>query len=951
MKKRNKIVLFLLCLGLAFMLCACKGDSGSTPTPTPPPTAPTGVDVGDYARVWVAGGGCTLDLAAGTLTGSDDFEVKSITGEKANAVITCTADENEYTLSLNADGALDMKNSANEVVHTFMAAPSEFAGAWLSSDRFAGYYYAVSDTLNASGKFDWAPVNKYATDEHMDEGEAVTKFSFTDGGKATLTFVDLRYSTYLQDNYEHTKIYYSGDTLKVLDAYGDVYNLTPYGDCFDKSAAYLDAKEHKFSFSGEQIVFDGTNVDYQLKAGGSGSGLSFKAGNVDYFLQYRPDGLCLFTASEKISAIRYDPTLIVGAWSDEDNTHTAVVTSDAAVTYDGTAYTLSLHAKDGGYYYSFTVNSVVYTVNFIDGIEAAFEMKADGTNVGYYILDSVKAFFVGSYTDNFDTFTISDTYAITYEGEQGSQAGGFTYLPDFKCVAYYYGQNANKKYLVVLDKDYGAFRILDSDLDAESIYYSDEAVELLKELFTLGLTNNTDVFTTGGASPKTLTLDFENGTLTYDGNTYYFLYNYDPGVISGYPVIQFADTNGQSLSAVYSLSCNGYGLFMVKATNLSQTAPTVEYSRFISQAVYEELLGATFVYHGPLFDETVRLDTDGKLYIDSTDFTNADSAVTATEYNYGVERFVTGDQEQISLVFSVSSTFNVYLHIWNRQYATITDIYYARADFVGFIGSYHCGADVITLEHNGKPTVNGNAVTVTRFETDATENSLTVKYTYSGVEYTAVFTATGLTVTPTEGEGKAYVKFEFDTDKFVGVYTVGTDEIVVTSVASSVNTAPTLSVTLNGDPVLARLSLTEDGKQRLSFVTSLLRDAPAPPPLPPSVVYTLTLDGNTITVVHDEDDATKAAAEWSYADFAFTGNKTVLGKTFTCRLKENGTTPLFFYDGVICSTYTVSVDASGTKTLTLMRGVIKITLTLGVGNIVGVTGENTATPPPAPSLS
>ena len=134
MKKRNKIVLFLLCFAFAFLLCACKDkdDSGTTPPPTPAPTpeTPTEVDVGDYARVWVSGN-CTLDLTAGTLTGSsfEDFKVKSITGEKADAVITCTADENDYTLTLNADGALDMKDGENEVVYTFMVAPSEFSGA------------------------------------------------------------------------------------------------------------------------------------------------------------------------------------------------------------------------------------------------------------------------------------------------------------------------------------------------------------------------------------------------------------------------------------------------------------------------------------------------------------------------------------------------------------------------------------------------------------------------------------------------------------------------------------------------------------------------------------------------------------------------------------------------------------------------------------------------------
>ncbi|MDE7395926.1 MAG: hypothetical protein K2M95_07400, partial [Clostridiales bacterium] len=432
MKKRNKIVAFLLVLGLMFSLCACndKDDSGKTPPPPAPPAPPATVDVGDYARVWVSGN-CMLDLAAGTLTGSDfdDFEVKSITGGKANAVITCTADENEYTLTLNTDGALDMKDGDETVVYTFMAAPAEFSGAWLSSDPYAAFYYTVSDNLNANGKFDWATIGRFDGERYT--GTAVTKFAFTADGAPTLIFVDLRYSTYLEDYYEHTKIYYVGSALKVLDEYGDVYNLTPYGDCFDKTASYFDAKEHTFSFDGGKIVYNGASADYQLKANANGSGLSFKAGDVDYFLQYCCDGLRLVTASEKIAVALYDPALIVGQWSNEDNTHTAVIEKDNAVTFDGTEYPLSLHAVSGGFCYSFTVGSVTYTINFISGIDAAFEMKANGVSEGYYILNSAKSLFVNVYTDNLNTFTIGYNYTIQYEGGQ-SRAGGFTYLPDFE---------------------------------------------------------------------------------------------------------------------------------------------------------------------------------------------------------------------------------------------------------------------------------------------------------------------------------------------------------------------------------------------------------------------------------------------------------------------------------------------------------------------------------------
>nr|MDE7395318.1 hypothetical protein [Clostridiales bacterium] len=508
--------------------------------------------------------------------------------------------------------------------------------------------------------------------------------------------------------------------------------------------------------------------------------------------------------------------------------------------------------------------------------------------------------------------------------------------------AYYYGTGANKEYLVLLDYDLGAFGLFDNNLTYEGAYYTDDAVGLLESLFTIGLKNETDVFTTGGASPKTLTFDFRHGTLTYGGENYPYFYNYEFGATFGYPVIQFLETTGTTVTAVNSVQRNGHGLFMETVAD-PLGAQTVSYSRFISQAVYEELLGAMYVYHGPLFDETILLDTDGKLYVDSTNLTSTDAAVIAKEYNYGLERFVTGDEERITIVFSVSSNLNVYIHIWNRQTASITDIYYARADFAQFLGSYHNGADVVTLNHDGSLTVRGTKVTVTRFETDTAADSLTVKYTLSGTEYTAVFTSTGLTIGT-----KPFEKFEFDTAKFVGTYTLGDDEIVVTSVAASVNTTPTLTVTFNGMRVSATLSLTQDGKQQLSFGVLVLRDVPLPPPPPPMPTYTLTLDGDTITVSDGTDSATKDVTEWSYGDFALDENKTVLGKTLVCLLKEDGTAPLFFYDGVSCSAYTVSIASDGTKTLTVMRGVIKITLTLDVGNVLTVTGEDTSAPPAPP---
>ena len=162
MKKSGKVILALLALGMAAALYACGGNntSGSTgdsdsvsasssdtgsdttssgdsdssdssvssdsdasdssdSTSEPEPQEP--IAVGAFARRWVSGSD-TLDLVAGTMTGTADFEVTSFTEAGADSVIGCKADGKEYVLKLGADGTLGMYNAAEdaEPVRTFM---------------------------------------------------------------------------------------------------------------------------------------------------------------------------------------------------------------------------------------------------------------------------------------------------------------------------------------------------------------------------------------------------------------------------------------------------------------------------------------------------------------------------------------------------------------------------------------------------------------------------------------------------------------------------------------------------------------------------------------------------------------------------------------------------------------------------------------------------------------
>ena len=78
----------------------------------------------------------------------------------------------------------------------------------------------------------------------------------------------------------------------------------------------------------------------------------------------------------------------------------------------------------------------------------------------------------------------------------------------------------------------------------------------------------------------------------------------------------------------------------------------------------------------------------------------------------------------------------------------------------------------------------------------------------------------------------------------------------------------------------------------------------------------------TATVNGETESDEKAAAEWSYADFAFTGERTVTvdGKQYKLTCVMKGDAAVFLLDGEVCADYLVAIDADGEATLTLSCG-------------------------------
>lgn len=122
-----------------------------------------------------------------------------------------------------------------------------------------------------------------------------------------------------------------------------------------------------------------------------------------------------------------------------------------------------------------------------------------------------------------------------------------------------------------------------------------------------------------------------------------------------------------------------------------------------------------------------------------------------------------------------------------------------------------------------------------------TASSVTLTYTYETTEYTAVFSGDTAAVTTAGADAVIYTKNEFTREAFVGTYSFNGKEIVVSSSAVGINSAPALKVTVDGAAVTAQLAFTADGKQQLSFSTLDFATFT-------TTVYTFILDGEMLTI-------------------------------------------------------------------------------------------------------
>lgn len=316
-------------------------------------------------------------------------------------------------------------------------------------------------------------------------------------------------------------------------------------------------------------------------------------------------------------------------------------------------------------------------------------------------------------------------------------------------MALVYGGNAAtmKNYLVLVE-DAGIYWSLVKSGGSYAVYSSYYLLELVPEvekLFNAGLTDEaSDFYTTGGTDPESISFNFAEGTVVWNGSPYRFIWNYETNEMgSTYPSVVFltdiqTDADGNAVSYNYhSIRIFDQGLQMSTFNTASQEDDST-YAYYISDSVFQDILGLSFTYRGEYYDETMILNEDGSFAIATTDKTNSDAAVSMVTYPYFLQRFFDKEgRENIIVGFNSSGTLYIYAYIVERECGKVFDIVYSADDVLDFIGTYYAGTDSVEFTRDAGVKVNGTAAKVTNMT--KTASSVTLTYTYETTEYTAVF--------------------------------------------------------------------------------------------------------------------------------------------------------------------------------------------------------------------
>lgn len=859
------------------------------------------VSAGEFARRWISGN-ITLDLAAETMTGVEKFELISVENSGAETVMTCRIDGDDYTLSLNAEGALELKavsaETGSEPEKTFMVAANSFNGAWyLADDDMFTLFIAEPD---ADGYFGWTVMEADGSFDPDYLYRATTRFTFDKNGSATVEFfvIDTEVTYVINENgnvcMPEANLEYAASDALFKSAYVSEKNKNILIDKTEKT-----------------VTVDGTKVSYTAGNSAYGTGIVYTLGEKTYTVVFTLNGVVEYSDGGEENLVEFDQTLYSGEWMGENK-----ISFEKAnkILFNGTEYDLRAAIVGGEVVFTFVADGTAYSIYGIPDNDVAFGLSSDGGDTfSFYLSQAAVQAFVGEYNANELSLKIDESLQVVW-GKDTAEGKG-VYLPaldrtldtpkglnGIQLAAISLGDNryivwAGEGTLVLLEES-------DGDFSVTASFYNDAAAIKVKEEIAAGLNSEADFYTSGGVHADTLSFDFTSKNATYNSEKYAFNWDYFINFNTGaeYPVLSFADKTDAAVKYV------AYRYFGEDYIRLEKYVAGVRksYVSLVSDEEYSKLFGTSYVKKGAFADETIAFGEDGKLTITSIDLTASSEPTKSESYE---EYALTVEKGVLVVTYRADAGIGfetaIYCDEIGKRVTMVQDEYIAASDvaYETAVGIYYDddGGAMLEFTSDSRVIYTGFMIEETddpeEFTSLKIENGVitgVIEYNSIFGSYTNTFVFQNGTVTVTEDESDpvTFTKKITTPAAFVGTYVFDGAEFVISAVTNSINIPYELQVTVDGDEASSvTLGFNAEGKQVLAFEAGFSIWA---------IKYTAVLDGDKITFSDEDMEYGTAAAGrvWDYSDFAFGTPVTIddegVNYTLTCVTKADGKMPLYF---------------------------------------------------------
>lgn len=909
------------------------------------------VSVGDFARKWISKE-TVLDLEAEMMTGKKDFQVIAVNGSESDTVISCKIDGIDYSLRLNTEGALELRTLSagtdSEPEAVFMASADRFQGVWKPEEDEV--YTMFVATPDADGYFGWAIVESDGFIDPDFVNRAVTRFVFSAENEASVEFyIPATGVTYILNS----------DGNICLAEENLIY--TPTDALFGSSYVAESGKNIIIDKTSGKLTVDGKQTDYKADKTKFGAGIVYLSDGEEFTLIYSLDGIYEFSENRKEKLIPFDASQFVGKWIGENEIS---FDSPSEITFNGERYAFNALIVENRVIFGFVADGVQYYIEKLSDNDVAFALNVAGSETtSYYLSETAAQAFVGNYNANSENMLIVNE-EFTVVIDEHSYNGSFAVLPKLdrtvsvplglkgiQLAALSLGDNL---YLVWIKT--GGLALLeekDGNYSVKSAFYTAEATLSIQDDLSVALVSDGDFYTTGGLNAETLSFDFSNKSVYFNGEEHAFIWSYTINFATGaeYPVISFVTVsdNTEKTHIVYRYFEEEYIRMEIFFAGKREGLKSL-----VSDEEFSALCGTAYVREGKFVNESIAFGADGLLSIKTADFTeNAALSNTLTYENYALT--VVKGTLVVTYSYVVDGmTFDtlIYCDEIGKTISSNGITYHNLPEGLSSAaGQYYneSGEIVFELLSNGQYYYNdGDAFTGWETEDDFDTlvfqegvliGTKAVDEWWSGNSYTLTFRMSENKVSINNDEVLVLSasKKVLTPDAFIGTYTFKDESdneivFVISAETDNINAETSLVVSVdNTEAGSVTLAFDETGKQVLTADVGISIWA---------TTYTIVLDGSVLKFSDGETEYGSAAAaeSWDFSKFVLKEPQTLTDEgieyTLTCVAKADGKMPLYFLkdsDGATVRLQKYSVTRVGENWILDISPVLGLTVRISVG--------------------